>query len=120
MVVLGEANSRTKDYYDLLELPRALTFDGQTLAESVRRTFARRATRIPAEALEGLCDRFASEHGTRWSAFLTKNLLEAIEVDLHRVVASIGRFAQPVLNAVREDQPFERHWPPGGPWGRMT
>jgi len=44
MVVLGDANSRTKDYYDLLQLPRGLAFDGPTLVESIRRTFARRAT----------------------------------------------------------------------------
>ncbi len=121
MVVLGEANSRTKDYYDLLELPHALAFDGSTLAESVRRTFARRATLIPAEPLEGLCDRYAGDplHATRWRAFLTKNLLEAIEKDLGRVVGSIRRFAQPVLDAVREDQPFDRHWSPGGPWEKM-
>ena len=118
MVVLGEANSRTKDYYNLLEIPRPLAFDGPTLAESVRRTFARRATRIPAAPLEGLGDRFANEplHATRWRAFLTKNQLEAIDVELRRVVVSIRRFAQPVLDAVREDQPFHRHWTPGGPW----
>jgi len=118
MVVLGDANSRTKDYYDLLELPCALAFDGRTLAESVRRTFARRATRIPSDPLAGLCDRFASEvlHATRWRAFLTKNLLETIEVDFRRVAASIRRFAQPVLDAVREEQSFDRRWPPGGPW----
>lgn len=44
MVVLGDANSRTKDYYDLHQLPRALAFDGPTLVESIRRTFARRAS----------------------------------------------------------------------------
>ena len=77
MVVLGEANSRTKDYYDLVALPRALAFDGPTLVESIRRTFARRATRIPTEPLEGLADAFASQplHANRWRGFLDKNRL---------------------------------------------
>ena len=55
---LGEANSRLKDYYDLALLPRALAFDGPTLVESIRRTFARRATAVPPEPLEGLSDAF--------------------------------------------------------------
>jgi hypothetical protein len=59
VVVLGSANSRTKDYYDLSELPRALALDGSILAESIRRTFARRATVVPATPLEGLSDDFA-------------------------------------------------------------
>lgn len=118
MVVLGEASSRTKDYYDLAMLPRALAFDGATLVESIRRTFARRSTRIPAEPLKGLADSFASDplHSTRWRAFLAKNQLSAAEADLVGVVASIRRFAQPVLDAAREDRPFRRHWPKGGPW----
>ena len=77
MVVLGEANSRTKDYWDLVALPQALAFDGPTLVESIRRTFARRATRIPTEPLEGLADAFASQplHANRWRGFLDKNRL---------------------------------------------
>jgi hypothetical protein len=52
MVVLGNANSRLKDYYDLTTLPARLAFDGPTLVESIRRTFGRRAQRIPDEPLE--------------------------------------------------------------------
>lgn len=118
MVVLGDANSRTKDYYDLLQLPRALAFDGPTLVESIRQTFARRARRIPAEPLEGLTGAFASDplHANRWRAFLGKNRLTVAEADLIAVVASIRRFAQPILDAAREDRPFRQHWPRGGPW----
>jgi len=118
--VLGDANSRTKDYYDLLRLPQALAFEGPTLAESIRRTFARRATRIPVEPLEGLADAFARDplHANRWRAFLDKNRLTVAEPGLLGVVASIRRFAQPVLNAAREDRAFPQHWPKGGPWRR--
>lgn len=118
MVVLGDANSRTKDYYDLHQLARALAFDGPTLVESIRRTFGRRATRIPAEPLEGLRDAFATDplHATRWRAFLAKSRLQVPEGTLLDVVASIRRFAQPFLDAAREDRSFDRHWPPGGPW----
>lgn len=55
-------------------------------------------------------------HATRWRAFLGKGRLQVTEADLFGVVASIRRFAQPVLDAAREDRPFDHDWPPGGPW----
>jgi Nucleotidyl transferase AbiEii toxin, Type IV TA system len=118
MVVRGDANTRTKDYYDLLLLPRALAFDGPTIVESIRRTFARRATPIPAEPLEGMADAFAREplHANRWLGFLEKNHLAVAEDDLIGVVTGIRRFAQPILDAARDDVPFRKQWPMGGPW----
>ncbi len=118
IVVLGEANSRTKDYYDLFQLPRALDFDGPTLVESIRRTFARRERVIPAMPLEGLSDRFAEDplHATRWPAFLDKGQLRTAETDFRAVIHAIRRFAEPVLEAARESLPFDSRWEAGGPW----
>jgi hypothetical protein len=119
IAVHGEANSRTRDYFDLFELPRVLPFDGAILAESIRRTFARRATNTPAGPLQGLADDFAREplQAARWRAFLAKAQLRAVETDFLAVVGSIRRFAEPPIDAVREGTPFDRQWEPGGPWG---
>lgn len=122
MVVHGEANSRTKDYYDLYHLSRALPFDGPLLVESLRRTFARRATPIPAGPIEGLSDPFARArlHATRWRAFLAKGQLRVEAPDFVGVVAEIRRFAQPPLDAACDAAcdaaAFDSHWPPAGPW----
>jgi len=119
IVELGEANSRIKDYYDLMMLPRTPAFDGPTLVESIRRTFARRATVIPAGLLDGLSSAFAHDplNIGRWRAFLEKGRLSAVTSKLSEVVAEINRFAQPALDAAREGRrPFSRHWPKGGPW----
>jgi hypothetical protein len=118
MVILGNANSRLKDYYDLAMLPARLAFDGPTLVESIRRTFGRRVTRIPDEPLEGLTDSFAREpiNSTRWRAFLGKGRLTAVSSDLLGTVASIRGFAQPALDAAREALAFHQRWPAGGPW----
>ncbi|HOG27881.1 MAG TPA: nucleotidyl transferase AbiEii/AbiGii toxin family protein [Vicinamibacterales bacterium] len=118
VVVLGNANSRTKDYYDLFQLPRALSLEGDLLAESIRRTFARRATPVPPTPLEGLSDAFARDplHAGRWRAFLDKGHLDVAEEDFVRVVAAIRNFASPVLDAVRAGSSFDRQWPAGGPW----
>jgi hypothetical protein len=117
-VELGEANSRLKDYYDLALLPRTLAFDGPTLVESIRRTFARRGTAIPPEPLEGLSDAFAqnSLNAGRWRALLEKGGLTAASPDLREIVTGIRRFAQPPLDAAREGRSPAEHWPPGGPW----
>lgn len=118
VVVLGSVNSRTKDYYDLAALPAALALDGSILAESIRRTFARRATAVPAAPLEGLSDDFARAplQASRWRAFLDKGGLRTGEVDFGGVVGAIRAFAEPVLDAVRDGDPFDRRWEPGGPW----
>jgi hypothetical protein len=118
VVVLGSANSRTKDYYDLSALPRALALEGSILAESIRRTFERRATVVPAAPLEGLSDDFAKAplQANRWRAFLDKGGLRTDEPDFAGVVEAIRAFAEPVLDAVRDGRPFDRHWEPGGPW----
>jgi len=105
MVILGEANSRTKDYFDLLEIPRALAFDGPTLVESIQRTFARRRTQIPADPLEGLSDEFATEplNATRWRGFLVKNRLEGTEVKSD--CFSSTHADPPALRSRRDDRP---------------
>ena len=45
MVMLGIANSRMKDFFDLWVLARSFAFAGPALADAVRATFARRKTR---------------------------------------------------------------------------
>jgi hypothetical protein len=49
MVVLGDRNSRIKDFFDLHYLASHFDFDRVTLAEAIRRTFKRRRTPIPEE-----------------------------------------------------------------------
>ena len=54
MVVLGDRNSRIKDFFDLYYLASESEFDRATLTEAVRRTFVRRRTPIPADSPIGL------------------------------------------------------------------
>jgi predicted nucleotidyltransferase component of viral defense system len=44
MVQLGIANSRMKDFYDIVVLSRMFEFDGQLLVQAIRATFERRKT----------------------------------------------------------------------------
>ncbi|MDP9124651.1 MAG: nucleotidyl transferase AbiEii/AbiGii toxin family protein [Pseudomonadota bacterium] len=66
MVVLGRANSRMKDYYDVWMLLTAFDLEPERLRQAVVATFARRGTAIPAEVPDGLSDEFASDAGKLW------------------------------------------------------
>lgn len=71
MVVLGRANSRMKDYFDVWMLTGAFEIDPERLRRAVVATFARRNTSIPAEVPDGLSDSFAADPGKQrqWDAF---------------------------------------------------
>ncbi|MBM3310269.1 MAG: nucleotidyl transferase AbiEii/AbiGii toxin family protein [Candidatus Aminicenantes bacterium] len=119
VVVLGDANSRIKDFYDLALMARRLAFDGLIFVEAIRRTFARRSTPFPAGIPEGLSDTFAQTplHASRWNGFLDKTrLLKTERPGFDQIVNEIRVLALPALEAARQAKLFNARWPPGGPW----
>lgn len=79
MVVLGQANTRMKDFYDLAVIARRTDLDGKTLAAAIAATFARRGTALPVERAVALTSEFCADVGKlrQWQGFLNKNRLEA-------------------------------------------
>jgi predicted nucleotidyltransferase component of viral defense system len=77
MVMLGMANSRMKDFYDLAVIARRTELDGATLAGAIAATFARRSTALPTVRPVALTSQFSEDETTRrqWQAFLNKNRL---------------------------------------------
>jgi predicted nucleotidyltransferase component of viral defense system len=71
MVMLGRANSRMKDFYDVWMLARSYDFEGDRLARAVAATFARRKTEIPADRPDALTPAFAEDptKQQQWTAF---------------------------------------------------
>jgi predicted nucleotidyltransferase component of viral defense system len=71
MVILGRANSRMKDYYDVWILTSALDLDPERLRRAVVATFERRNTAIPLALPDGLSEAFAEDSGKlrQWEAF---------------------------------------------------
>jgi predicted nucleotidyltransferase component of viral defense system len=64
MVLLGDRNSRFKDFYDLHVLARQFPFEGEPLAKSIAATFAQRRTEITAvSAARSRC----SSSGREWN-----------------------------------------------------
>jgi hypothetical protein len=79
MVMLGQANSRTKDFFDLAVIARRTELDGATLAAAIAATFARRQTTLPTERPLALTKQFSEDAAKlrQWQAFLNKNRIEA-------------------------------------------
>ena len=61
IVALDLANSRMKDFYDLLAMSRLFSFDGMTLAVAIRATFETRATAIPRKHPPPLTHAFSED-----------------------------------------------------------
>ena len=101
IVKLGLANSRMKDYFDLLALARENAMDAGLLAQAIAATFARRDTPLPTTLPVGLTDEFARDpmKQTQWQAFLRKNRLAA--PDLSDLVAALAAFSQTPLTRAR-------------------
>ena len=117
MVQLGLANSRMKDFYDLLVLSELFEFDGQLLARAIRATFERRGTLVPSGTPVALTSEFSgdSNKNTQWTAFLKKSGVVETRA-LPAAVDDIAAFVEPPLAAARNRAVFAARWSPGGLW----
>jgi len=111
IVSLGVANTRMKDFYDLWMIAQTFAFEGEILADAVRRTFERRRTTWPGQVPSGLSDAFAREKDAQWRAFLARDRLGAAPASLVEVIEDLRTFLQPVLARAELAS-----WPRGGPW----
>jgi hypothetical protein len=118
MVMLGIANSRMKDFYDLYMLARNFAFDGATLSQAIRATFKRRKTNIPVEIPLSLTEEF-DRGGTKsiqWNAFARKNNLKQDLPEFPTVVTQLRSFLLPPLRAASGRSPAPRNWSPEHHW----
>lgn len=96
---LGMANTRIKDFYDILVLKRAFTFDQARLGGAIRATFARRGTDVPTEPPEALTSAFGTDAAkvALWKSFTQD--LETQEEELDAVVSELRDFLMPFAAA---------------------
>lgn len=111
IVVLGIANSRLKDFYDLWLISRTFEFDGTELSAAVQRTFERRETPMPTDVPTGLTRLYAEQWDTRWKVFLGREHMNAAPVDLNQILEDLRRFLVPLAAPLGTNS----HWPVGGP-----
>lgn len=114
MVLLGEINSRLKDFYDIWLLSNLYEFDGATFSRAFQATFAHRGMKItlPIFALEEPFATAARE--AQWYVFLHRNHLTA--VTLRETIQTLSLFLYPPLHALVEGREYALCWAPGGLW----
>ena len=92
MVVLGRANSRMKDLYDIWLLSQAYEFKDDRLARAIAATFKRRNTAIPTERPDALNQAFAEDPAKvqQWAAFIDN--VEVRPGSLTKIVDELAAF----------------------------
>jgi hypothetical protein len=118
MVVLGDRNSRIKDFFDVHHFANRFEFDRATLAEAVRRTFARRRTSIPDEAPIALTPEYWANPSrpAQMRAFARRAGIAVPDGFAAECARVLDAFLSPILDDLRVGRSRAGHWRPGGPW----
>ena len=114
---LGLLNTRMKDFYDIFILSKRFNFDGVTLANAIRRTFAHRKTEVLARPT-ALTPIFGGDNAkqTQWNGFLRKAKLQDAPKTLQIAIDELVGFLVPVAEAVETGTTFNQNWIAPGPW----
>ena len=112
MVMLGQANSRMKDFFDLAVIARRTKLDGATLAASIAATFARRQTALPAERPLALTKQFSEDAAKlrQWQAFLNRNRIAA--ASLSDTVTLLDHLLWPATEVAAANSQATATWRP--------
>lgn len=117
MVLLGELNSRMKDFYDIWALSEHFEFDGVRLSTAIAKTFERRDTAMQMDPVAWTTHFTEGSRGKeQWAAFLRQTALTNAPATLAFAVSKIKLFLGPVTEAVLGGAKLEQQWVPGGPW----
>jgi hypothetical protein len=118
MVMLGIANSRMRDFYDIWFLSRRFEFSGMFLSQAIHGTFTRRRTALPTQTPLALTAEFSAnpDKQAQWRAFVAKAGLTLDQTAFPEVTVALNEFLMPpTLALIRGLKPAMR-WLPGGPW----
>jgi predicted nucleotidyltransferase component of viral defense system len=101
MVMLGRANSRMKDLYDIWVLSRNFEFKDDKLPRAIAATFARRKTEIPKEPPDALTAAFAEDPTkvAQWNSFIEDVAFQP--GTLADIVKDLAAFLMPHASAAR-------------------
>lgn len=114
MVILGEINSRMKDFFDVWALSRTHAFPRAQLKVAIERTFARRGTELDA-AKAFLASDFASRQGVaeQWQRYLKRTgLADVAPASLGELWVRLREFVEPVFG----DGVADGNWSPRDGW----
>jgi hypothetical protein len=112
MVMLGQANSRMKDLFDVAVIARRTELNGATLAAAIGATFARRRTALPTERPLALTKQFSEDVAKlrQWQAFLNRNRIAA--ASLGDTVALLDHVLWPPTQVAASNSEATATWRP--------
>ena len=120
MVVLGIANSRMKDFFDIWTFATTQRFDVPRLSKSIPSTFEQRRTHLPEIMPVALTDEFLLDtvKKTQWAAFCKRLGLRDTPA-LVAIGPVLVRFLMPAVEQARQKEPDALIWEPPGPWQHL-
>jgi hypothetical protein len=118
MVLLGQRNSRFKDFYDIYAMAGAFRFERTTLVQAVKATFDRRRTPVQAQLPEALAAPFYADQARaqQWRAYVARNGLSDAPANFDQVGDRIIAFLHPLWADLGAGSPTAGNWQDGGPW----
>jgi predicted nucleotidyltransferase component of viral defense system len=113
MISRGDANTRERDYADVLALSRIHSVEAHSLRQALEQTAAHRGTELMplAQALDTL----PTDRQRDWQAFLDRSGFSDMPADFEEAVARVAQFVDPVL---RNEPDLTRWNPVAGEWER--
>ena len=114
MVVLGERNSRYKDFYDLYALAQQFEFSGERLGRAIGATFERRHTPVTQRLPVALTPRFYADiaRADEWASYRNRNNLPGVPSDFNVVGDRIREFLVEPWEMMARGAVFMETWPP--------
>ncbi|MBR7062377.1 MAG: nucleotidyl transferase AbiEii/AbiGii toxin family protein [Clostridia bacterium] len=105
---LMEFSCRMKDYYDIYYLANKFDFDGKTLTEALKKTFANRNRTFTIEQFDQMLS-FSTDDAMqkKWTAFCKKVNTES---KFDTVLETIRMFLFPPYQAAVEDKEYTKTW----------
>ena len=105
---LMEFSSRMKDYYDIYYLANKFDFDGKTLSEALKKTFANRARAFTVEQFDQMLS-FSTDDAMqkKWTAFCKKVNTES---NFDTVLETIRLFLLQPYQAAVQDTDYTKTW----------
>lgn len=120
MVVLGMANSRMKDYFDIWMLSRSFTIEADVLREAIRQTFTKRQTALPKNKPIALSNDFFTNESKQlqWKGFLRKQRKLESAPSLSEIVEVLRVFLLPIISGINTGVLTVKTWVPKQGWSQ--
>ncbi len=116
MISRGDANTRERDYADVLALSKIHAIGARGLRRALEETAVHRGTQLMPLA-QVVLNTLPSSRLRDWRAFLNRSRLATMPESFEQAVAEVANFVDPVL---RNDPDLVRWNPSAGEWERQV